>query len=173
MATATESMQGAHSFTVDAEHSRFTFRAKAFCLSRVTGTLRLQEGRIELSDGIASAEGVALAGSVSTGIAARDWHLRHAHYLHAAAHPQLRLTIPPTPMTARSTVATLTARDRTVEIPLMLAELTIGPAGDLRAHLSGRFDRSPLGMLPPVAGVSRIVEVDLDVVARPDRANAT
>jgi polyisoprenoid-binding protein YceI len=167
MATAPECLQGNRSFTLDPQRSRFAFRAKSFGLLWVTGTLRAREGRVEVREGAVSAEGVALAASVSTGIAVRDWHLRHAHYLRAAAHPEIRLSIPPTPVTATSTVATLTARGRSLEVQLELVELAVDVAGELRARLSGRIDRSPLGMLPPLAGVSRLVELDFDVVARP------
>jgi hypothetical protein len=36
---------------------------------------------------------------------------------------------------------------------------------ELRLKISGSFDRRGLGMLPRVAGVSRMVHLDLDLVA--------
>ena len=53
-----------------------------------------------------------------------------------------------------------------MEVPLRVTSLTHKPEGDVRAHVTGSFDRVPLGMLPPLAGVSRRVELDFEVVAR-------
>jgi len=162
-------LRGRRTFVIDTARSRFGFRAKAFGLRWVHGTLRVREAHIDLRDDLVAAEGIALAASVSTRLAPRDWHLRHPHYLHAAAHPEIRLVIPPTPVTATSTVATLSARGKSVELPLEL--ISLATANDeLHLHVAGRFDRTALGMLHPLGGVSRIVHVDFDVVASPQPA---
>jgi hypothetical protein len=58
----------------------------------------------------------------------------------------------------------LDVRDCQVSIPLVIDEASA--AGDeLRMHVSGSFDRRGLGMLPRMAGVSRMVHLNLDLVA--------
>jgi polyisoprenoid-binding protein YceI len=130
-------------YTLDPTQSVFAFAATAFLLLPVTGTLRARSGS-----------------------KARDWHLRHQHYLHAAAHPEIRLVIPAVPLDAGEVTATLYARGRSVQVPLVRESLTVSPDGVLTARLTGSFDRTPLRMLHRLGGVSRRIRLTFDVVAR-------
>lgn len=157
-------------FVLDPESSVLAFRAKAFLLRWVDGTMTATRGRLVLDGDTVVAEGAVDAGSVTTGIGARDWHLRHSHYLSAKAHPTIELHVDPFPAQGGNVRGTLRTRGKEVAVDLEVDPLEItGNAARVRAR--GSFDRSGLGMLPPLAGVSKIIHVTLDVVAR--RMDAT
>lgn len=154
-------------YLLDPAASVFSFEATAFLLLPVKGTLRARTGTVTVADGKVAAEGSADAAGVATGIKARDWHLRYKHYLDAAAQSDIRLVIPPVALGADTVTATLHVRGESAELPLRLESLEVSPDGVLRARLTGSFDRTPLPMLPPLAGVSRHIRVSFDVTARP------
>ncbi len=154
-------------YVLDAERSTFGFRAQAFGLFWVTGTLLVREGTASITDGVIQAEGVADAGSVSTGLGVRDRHLRHRHYLDSAAHPDIRLVFSAVPIAAKEVDAQLSVRGKWVHVRFDVEAFDIEPEGALTARLTGAFDRRPLGMLPPRTGVSRRIQLTFDVVANP------
>lgn len=149
---------------VDPQRSRFGFKATAFLLMPVKGTFRARGGTITIEDGRFSAHGVADATSVDTRIKPRDAHLRHKHYLWTKQHPEILLEVGDVPLDAETATAQLTARGQTVAVDLTLDSVEQS-GGSLRVRASGAFDRVPLGMLPPLAGVSRQIKLDLDLVA--------
>jgi polyisoprenoid-binding protein YceI len=154
----------AAAYVLDAEESVLTFKAKAFLLLWVDGTMKAEEGELVLADDAVRARGVVAARSVKTGIGVRDWHLRHHHYLSAEAHPRIALSVDPVSATGGKVPARLSARGNDVNFELEVDAMEI--SGDtLRARARGSFDRRPLGMLPPIAGVGRVVHLTLDVVA--------
>jgi polyisoprenoid-binding protein YceI len=75
-------------YVLDAGRSSLGFRAKAFCLKWVTGTLRPTSGQVIIDDGIARGHGTADAAAVDTRLKPRDWHLRTSHYLHTTKYPR-------------------------------------------------------------------------------------
>lgn len=152
-------------YDVLVQSSRLGFRATAFLLLPVTGTLPLREGSVVVAGGALSGEGVADAAGVKTGIGARDAHLRTGHYLHAEAQPDVRLSVHDVPLDAREMTAQLTARGATMPVTLTVSELR-EQDGVLHVAAHGRFDRGPLGMLARPAGVSREIELDLTIAAR-------
>lgn len=151
-------------YDVLADASRLGFKATAFLLLPVTGMLPLREGHVVVSGGTLAGEGVADAAGVDTGIGPRDAHLRTSHYLHVQVHPDVRLRLGSTPLDAGDVTVELTARGGTLPVVLSISELGEDD-GRLTLQAHGRFDRRPLGMLPPLAGVSREIELDLTVVA--------
>jgi polyisoprenoid-binding protein YceI len=153
-------------YSLDPAQSVFSFAATAFLVLPVKGTLRARSGIARVADGKIAAEGSAEAGSVATGIKARNWHLRHKHYLHAAEHPEVRLVVPAVPLEAETVDATLYARGSSVQVSLVRESLTVSPDGILHARLTGSFDRAPLRMLHRLGGVSRRIRLTFDVVAR-------
>jgi polyisoprenoid-binding protein YceI len=153
-------------YLLDPAASVFAFAATAFLLLPVKGTIRARAGSVHVADGKIAAEGSADAGSIATGIKARDWHLRYKHYLHAAVHPEIRLVIPPVGLDADTVTATLYARGNSVQLPLALEALEVSPDGTVHARLTGSFDRAPLRMLPRLGGVSQRIHLSFDVVAR-------
>ena len=90
-------------YEVDPEGSRLLFRAKAFALAWVRGTIPVAGGTIRIADGRASGAGELTADRITTGLAPRDWHLRSSHYLHTAKHPRIRVSVGQRPRRGRLT----------------------------------------------------------------------
>jgi hypothetical protein len=72
-------------------------------------------------------------------------------------------------LSSRHVDAELEVRGQTVSFPLTVSELD-ARGDELFLKAWGVFDRRGLGMLPPIAGVSRSVDVELNIVAK--RADA-
>ena len=151
-------------YEVDPERSRLQFRAKAFTLAWVHGTLPVAGGTIRIADGRVTGVGELAADQVSTGLKPRDWHLRSSHYLHTAKHRRIRVSADDVPASATSVPCTVVVRGASCVTPFEIG--TVEFTGDV-LRVDGRLvlDRSPLPMLPPIAGVSRLVEVDLSIRA--------
>jgi len=153
-------------YVIDTDRSELRFRAKAFTAVWVSGRIPALDGTIHVRDGRLSASGAIAAQQVDTGLSARDWHLRSAHYLDSARHPRITITVEGMPTDAAGSTAEIEVRG--VAAPLRLRLVDLGwTGGRLRLEAEGDLDRSPLPMLPPIAGVSRIVHCRLVVEARP------
>jgi polyisoprenoid-binding protein YceI len=151
-------------YVLDVHRTTLGFRAKAFCLKWVTGTLRPTSGGLRIEGDIFYGAGTADATSVDTKLRPRDWHLRTGHYLHATKYPDVRLSVDPCRLDSGTMEARLKVRDGAVSVAVTIDE--IHASGDeLRVKVSGSFDRRGLGMLPRQAGVSRVVHLHLDILA--------
>jgi polyisoprenoid-binding protein YceI len=151
-------------YEVDAERSRLQFRAKAFALAWVHGTLPVAGGTIRIADGRVSGAGELAADQITTGLAPRDWHLRSSHYLHTARHRRIRVSVDDVPASATSVPCTVVVRGASCVTPFEIG--TVEYDGDvLRVDGLLVLDRTPFPMLPPVAGVSRLVHLDLSIRA--------
>jgi polyisoprenoid-binding protein YceI len=152
-------------YDVDPERSRIQFRAKAFTMAWVHGSMPAVGGTIRIADGRVSGAGELAADQITTGLAPRDWHLRSSHYLHTARHPRIRVSVDNGPIGATTLPCTVVVRG----IPCV-TNFTIGAVEYTQGALGvdGRLvlDRTPFPMLPPIAGVSRLVEFDLSIRAR-------
>src|SRR6266568_6799462 len=80
-------------YVADSARSQLSFRAKAFGLIWVHGHMPAVGGTIYVSEGQLRGTGEVAAGRISTGLRARDWHLRTRHYLHTARHPNIQLAV--------------------------------------------------------------------------------
>jgi polyisoprenoid-binding protein YceI len=151
-------------YDVDPEGSRLQFRAKAFTVAWVRGMMPVAGGTIRIADGRVTGVGELAADQVSTGLGPRDWHLRSSHYLHTARHRRIRVSVDDVPASATSVPCTVVVRGASCVTPFEIG--TVEFAGDV-LRVDGRLvlDRSPLPMLPPIADVSRLVEVDLSIRA--------
>lgn len=157
----------AGSYHAVAQRSELRFRAKAFGLIWVDGVMPAAEGTLRIEDGKLSGHGVVAARHVDTGLRARDRHLRSSHYLHTTEHPAITLTVDGADLTSGLAECAVTVRDTTHAVPMTIAALdSDGDVLQLRATVE--LDRTPFPMLPPAAGVSRTVHVDLTVVAKKD-----
>ena len=152
-------------YVVDVERTRLGFRAKAFCLTWVNGTLKARSGLIRVQGGTISGRGSADAASVDTRLRVRNWHLRTGHYLHAKRHPEVQLRVDGTSITAAETSVTLTVREQDLRFPMRIDQVEAFD-DELIVKLSGTFDRTGLGMLPRLMGVSRLIDLDLMIVSR-------
>lgn len=151
-----------------AERSELKFRAKAFGLVWVRGTIPAVEGTVRIENGRLSGRGVIAASKVDTGLGARDWHLRTSHYLHTAAHPTIALEVDDADITAGRVDCAVTVRGTTSTVPMTIEKLEVHD-GNLHLQAGVDLDRSPFPMLPPLAGVSRTVHIGLTVLATNER----
>ena len=87
-------------YDVDPEVSQLRFRAKAFALAWVRGTMPVISGSVRIRDGRVSGAGEIAADKVTTGLAPRDWHLRSSHYLGTARHPRIAVSVDDTGLDA-------------------------------------------------------------------------
>ena len=151
-------------YDVDPEGSRLRFRAKAFTVAWVRGTMPVAGGTIRIANGRVAGAGELAADQVSTGLGPRDWHLRSSHYLHTATHPRIQVSVDDAPADATSIPCSVVVRGASCVTAFEI--VTVEYAGDV-IRVDGRLvlDRTPLPMLPPVAGVSRVVHLDLSIRA--------
>src|SRR5438132_8262823 len=96
--SAAEPPQSGHaippgSYVADPTRSGLSFQAKAFGLVWVHGYLPAVGGIVNLAEGRLAGTGAVAAHRVSTGLRARDWHLRTSHYLHTARHPDIAMSV--------------------------------------------------------------------------------
>lgn len=157
-------------YLADAERSSLSFRAKAFGLVWVRGTMPTVEGAVRIENGRLSGTGVIAASGVDTGLAPRDWHLRSSHYLKTAAHPTIALEVHDADMAAGYADCIVTVRGTSSVVPLRIEQLEVAD-GALHLQAGVDLDRSPFPMLPPLAGVSKIVHIGLTVIATKEAAS--
>jgi polyisoprenoid-binding protein YceI len=151
-------------YDVDPGGSRLQFRARAFTVAWVRGTMPVAGGTIRITNGRITGVGELAADRVSTGLGPRDWHLRSSHYLHTATHPRIQVSVDNAPAGAASIPCVVVVRGASCVTQFELG--TVEYAGDV-IRVDGRLvlDRTPFPMLPPVAGVSRLVHLDLSIRA--------
>ena len=83
-------------FRIDPAHTDVAFSAKHMMVTRVRGKFTDVQGTVEFDPGDptqARAEIVIAAGSIDTGVAPRDAHLRSADFLDAEQFPELRISV--------------------------------------------------------------------------------
>jgi polyisoprenoid-binding protein YceI len=151
-------------YEVDPAGSELRFRAKAFALAWVRGSMPVVSGRISIRDGRVSGSGEIAADKVTTGLRPRDWHLRSAHYLGTARHPRIAVSVGDTGLDEGRFPCTVVVRDTPTTVPLDLRSVSFED-GRLRIDAKLELDRTPFPMLPPIAGVSRRVHLELTLVA--------
>jgi polyisoprenoid-binding protein YceI len=151
-------------YDIDPVGSQLRFRAKAFALAWVRGTMPVISGCIWIRDSRVTGSGEIAADKVSTGLGLRDWHLRSSHYLGTARHPRIAVSLGDTGLEAAQFPCMVVVRDTPSTVPLDLRRVEIDD-GRLRIESHLALDRTPFPMLPPLAGVSRRVDVELTLVA--------
>ena len=141
----------------------------------VKGTFSGVEGTIDRNR---RSEVVIDAGSISTGMPPRDWHLRTADFLDVQRHPQIRVSAESVRPAADGALITVAGFDlhgarRPVELR---GHLHASPGNDrngapgLLLHLKGKLDRRDFGIRarPPVDWVvARDVLVDVELALAP------
>jgi polyisoprenoid-binding protein YceI len=151
-------------YEIDTDVSELRFRARAFTRFWVRGTMPVAEGSVRFTDGRVSGDGQIAADRLSTGLAPRDWHLRSSHYLHTARHPRIRVSVADTAV-GSPFECTVVVRGASCTVPLTVDAVELDEEV-LRVTGHLLLDRRPLPMLPPIAGVSRLVEIELELLAR-------
>jgi polyisoprenoid-binding protein YceI len=154
----------AGTYVADPARSGLHFRAKAFGLIWVRGFLPAVGGGVQVADGRLSGTGEVAAGRISTGLRARDWHLRTSHYLHTTRHPTIAMSVADADIASGHADVQIVVRGNEAVVRLELDSVDVD-SGTLQLEAHGTLNRSPLGMLRPAFGVSRLVHVELTVVA--------
>jgi polyisoprenoid-binding protein YceI len=153
------------------DRSRIGFRVKKMGLYYVKGRFSRVEGTL---DSAGRGEVVIDAGSVSTRIPPRDWHLRSVDFLDVRRHPEICASVQSIEPADEGAVAALAVFDLHGERgPVQLRghfhqapDAGGNGAGRLLLHLQGRLDRRGFGIRarPPVEWiVGRDVLLDMQL----------
>lgn len=144
------------SWRVDPTRSEITFTLRHLVLATITGRARGWKAALGIDEEQPSRSSLEVtidAGSIDTGDAERDDHLRSAEFLNAAAHPEIRFastTITPDGEGRLLARGPLTIRSVSREVPLEILDLgrSTDPNGDRRARFRGHatFDRQAFGL---------------------------
>jgi polyisoprenoid-binding protein YceI len=151
----------------EASEARFHVRDKLVATTH--GSMPVRGGAVAVSDAGDLVTGwvdVSVAG-ISTGNAHRDKDLRGRRFLDAEHHPAVRVEIRQASTTPTGWVASavVTARGRQAPVDLA-AETRAESGGEIRVRVTGRLDRAPLGIKAPTIVISRLVELEADLVFR-------
>ena len=148
---AAAQLLGAGRWRVLADRSRVGFRVKKMGLYYVKGRFSRVHGELN-ADG--RGELVIDAGSISTRIPPRDWHLRSADFLDVRRYPEIRATVESIEFADDGGVAALAVFDLHGERgPVELRghfhespDAGRNGAGQLLLHLQGKLDRREFGI---------------------------
>ena len=159
MATQTQERNGTQplvphgSWRVLDEGSDVGFRARKLHAYFVKGRFRTVRGQIDFDPGASSPRGEVVidAGSVTTRMPPRDWHLRTRDFLDVKRHPEMRIVaeeIRPAGDDRRFTVPAtfeIHGERRRVELTAH-AEPAAESADQVLLHLEGELDRHDFGI---------------------------
>jgi polyisoprenoid-binding protein YceI len=163
----------AGTWTVDASHSELGFVARHLMVTKVRGSFKEFEGTVKVGDDIADSQvsAVAQLGSVVTGSADRDAHLRSADFFDVENNPTMSFTS--TEVTTDTLKGDLTIKGVTkpVEFDLEFNGLATDPWGNQKAgfEASTEINRKDWGLGWNVALegggvlVSEKIKINLDI----------
>ena len=163
----------AGTWTVDAAHSELGFVARHLMVTKVRGQFKEFEGTVKVGDSIGDSQVTAVAqlGSVDTGSADRDAHLKSADFFDVENNPTMSFTS--TEVTADSLKGDLTIKGVTkpVEFDLDFGGLATDPRGNQKAgfEASTEINRKDWGLEWNVALegggvlVSEEIKINLDI----------
>jgi polyisoprenoid-binding protein YceI len=154
-------------YQVDPTQSEVRFCAKSFGLITVRGRIPVVNGVIRVSGDRVRATAEAASGQIDTGLPARDRHLRTSHYLHTEAHPHIRYSVQNATLDAEEITGSLTVCNVTASVTITIDRLELTD-GVLHIQARTALDRTPYPMLPPITGVSRVINIELSITARAD-----
>lgn len=146
-----------------------SFRVRDKLVGTAAGTIPVRGGTVRLGDGgaVRSARLELDTAGIDTGNRHRDKDLRTPRFLAAAEHPVIVVEAGPADPTAGAwdLAATLTARGATVPVELTVTLVTVDERA-AQAHVTGRLDRTGLGMKVPTFVVGRMIDLDVRLVFR-------
>jgi polyisoprenoid-binding protein YceI len=168
-------------YAVDVEHTRIGIRARHAMVTTVRGSFSDFEGTARLDTADPAASSVALrirTGSIDTGVADRDAHLRSADFLDVERYPELRFTstdVEQLDDELYRVTGDLTIKDvtRPVSVDFALTGSARDPWGNLRVGFEGALaiKRSDWGLTWNTALdtggvlVSDRIQIEFDVSA--------
>jgi polyisoprenoid-binding protein YceI len=160
-------------WTIDPSHSELGFVARHLMVTKVRGQFKEFEGSVKVGDTIADSQVTATAqlGSVDTGSADRDAHLKSADFFDVENNPTMSFTS--TQVTADSLKGDLTIKGVTkpVEFELDFNGVATDPWGNQKAgfEASTEINRKDWGLEWNVALegggvlVSEKIKINLDI----------
>lgn len=143
------------------------FRVRDKLVGTATGSIPVRSGSVRLAPGggVESARVELDVEGIDTGNRHRDRDLRKPRFLAAAEHPTIVVQAGPAPAgpDGWQLAASLTARGNTVPVDLTV-RLGEGDGPTRSVHISGRLDRTGLGMKAPGFIVGRMIDIEVDAV---------
>jgi polyisoprenoid-binding protein YceI len=142
-------------FSLDPAHSRVGFVARHMMVSKVRGSFQEVSGKITVGEDPtkSSVEASIVVKSVSTGVEARDNHLRSADFFEAEAHPTLEFastSLTPKGGNEFTLRGDLTIKTTTVPVELNVEfeGVTVSPYGQevFGFSATGEIDREEFGI---------------------------
>ena len=142
-------------FSLDPAHTRVGFVARHLMVSKVRGSFQEVSGKITVGDDQTQSrvEASIVVESVSTGVEARDNHLRSADFFEAKAHPTIEFvstSLTPKGGNKFTLRGDLTIKTTTVpvELDVEFEGVTVSPYGQevLGYSATGEIDREDFGI---------------------------
>ena len=156
-------------WAVAPEESSAAFEVRDKLVTTVHGTMPvLGGGALVTDEGALSGAWVELSvADIDTGNAHRDKDLRAPRFLDASGHPTVRVEVDRANATDTSWTATAVLSARGQRAPLdITVEQVAGTPTEVRLQVTGRLDRSPLGIKAPTFIIGRFVDVVVDLTVR-------
>ncbi len=135
-------------WTIDPANTSLEISVKKLGFLTVVGTLDLQSGSVEISDGsVTSVEVAASSASYTTGNAKRDEHIRSADFLDASNHPTISFSASNAQATAAGYRLAGTATVKGLSSPLVFdVENLDVESTQATFSASGSVDRKVIGV---------------------------
>ena len=146
-----------------------TFTVRDKLVTTVHGSMPVVEGVVVVSpDGRCTEVWVDLsAAGIATGNRHRDRDLQRAAFLAAASHPTVRVAAHQATETSTGWTAPARVLARGSEAPVDLRVETVAASdGEIRVRVTGRLDRTPLGIKAPAVIVGRQLDLEADLTFR-------
>jgi polyisoprenoid-binding protein YceI len=156
----------AGTWTVDGPASTARFSVKDKVVHTVRGSLPVTTGTVVTdADGQVVCARVELdPAGITTGSSRRDRDVQGRHFLDAEAHPSIIVEAETTSTSdgGWAVAARLSARGASCPVDLQVTPVMVDDE-HARMHVTGRLDRTGLGMRVPTFIVGRDLELDVDL----------
>lgn len=153
-------------WAVDPAGSTARFRVRDKLVATARGTIAIAAGtiRIGAAGDVVTARVELTTASIDTGNRRRDRDLRTARFLSADRHPTIVVQAAPAPAGSNGWTgpAQLHARGTSVPVDLTVT-LTAVDEGSAAARVTGRLDRSGLGIKVPGFIIARVIDLEVDI----------
>lgn len=164
-----ERLTGAWKAVPDAGRAGFRVRDKMF--GHTSGSIPVRSGTVRIGPGgdLEFARVELDVTGIDTANTHRDRDLRKPHFLSADRHPTIVVETGPAASRAPgwSVAAMVTARGARAPVDLAVSlESVDDESATVTVTVTGRLDRTPLGMKVPTFIVGRIIEVQVRLVFR-------
>lgn len=165
----------AGTYGLDTRHSGITFHTRhMFGLGPVHGTFALRDGSLTVAEPVekSSVRTEIDAASFQTGTVARDKVVCSKTYLDTERHPAITFTSTGLAEAEGRWLlhGTVTVRGTSAPVTLTIERCRFS-GGELSAHATTRVDRRAFGVTAQRGMTGRYLDLELDVVARPNQGH--